>query len=72
MDIIQLMILQRFTDGSKVAVVPGAGFGAPDHVRVSYATSRGLIKKHLQNKKVRSKKKWLSNSLHGAIRCFHL
>lgn len=26
-----------------VAVVPGAGFGCPDHIRVSYATSEDLL-----------------------------
>ncbi len=31
----------------KVALVPGTGFGAPDYVRISYATSMGKIKEGL-------------------------
>ena len=31
-------------DEVKVAVVPGTAFGAPNHVRVSYATSQQKIK----------------------------
>jgi aspartate aminotransferase len=30
---------------AKVAVVPGSGFGAPQHIRLSYATSMELIEK---------------------------
>jgi aspartate aminotransferase len=29
---------------AKVAIVPGEGFGAPDHVRFSYAASEETIK----------------------------
>lgn len=32
---------------AKVAVVPGSGFGAPGHVRISYATSMELLEKAL-------------------------
>lgn len=31
-------------DSGRVAVVPGSGFGAPGHVRLSYATSMGNIR----------------------------
>ncbi|MDI5789364.1 hypothetical protein PO124_15790 [Bacillus licheniformis] len=31
----------------KVAIVPGSGFGAPDNIRLSYATSLSLWKKRL-------------------------
>ncbi|MFT8708174.1 MAG: pyridoxal phosphate-dependent aminotransferase [Sporolactobacillus sp.] len=34
-------------DEEKVAVVPGAGFGAPDHIRLSYATSLDQFEKAL-------------------------
>lgn len=34
-------------DEEKVAVVPGAGFGAHNYVRLSYATSMDIIKKGL-------------------------
>lgn len=34
-------------DEEKVAVVPGAGFGAPEHVRLSYATSLEKFEKAL-------------------------
>jgi aspartate aminotransferase len=32
-------------DTAKVAVVPGEGFGAPDHIRLSYAMSLEAIDK---------------------------
>lgn len=35
-------------DDAKVAVVPGSAFGAPGHVRLSYATSDALITKGVQ------------------------
>ncbi|SDI28108.1 pyridoxal phosphate-dependent aminotransferase [Natribacillus halophilus] len=35
-------------DEEKVAVVPGAGFGAPDNIRLSYATSLSLLEEALQ------------------------
>ncbi len=34
-------------DEEKVAVVPGAGFGAPDYIRLSYATSLDQFEKAL-------------------------
>ena len=30
---------------AKVAVVPGSGFGAPENMRISYATSLRIIRK---------------------------
>jgi aspartate aminotransferase len=32
----------------KVALVPGSGFGAPDNVRLSYATSLELLNKAIE------------------------
>ncbi len=37
----------RLLEAEKVAVVPGAGFGAPDYMRLSYATSDSVIEKGL-------------------------
>jgi hypothetical protein len=34
-------------DQGGVAVVPGSGFGAPGHVRISFATSRALLEQAL-------------------------
>jgi aspartate aminotransferase len=31
-----------------VAVVPGSGFGAPDNIRLSYATSLDLLEKAVE------------------------
>jgi aspartate aminotransferase len=31
-----------------VAVVPGSGFGAPDHMRISFATSMDMLKDALR------------------------
>jgi aspartate aminotransferase len=33
---------------AKVAVIPGSGFGAPDNIRLSYATSLQLLEKAIQ------------------------
>ena len=30
---------------AKVAVIPGSGFGAPENIRLSYATSLDLLEK---------------------------
>jgi aspartate aminotransferase len=35
---------QQLLEGQKVAVVPGKAFGAPQHVRLSYATSQDKIR----------------------------
>jgi aspartate aminotransferase len=35
-------------DEEKVAVVPGSGFGAPDNIRLSYATSLELLEKAVE------------------------
>ena len=37
----------RILEEEKVAVVPGEGFGAPGYIRLSYATSDGVIEKGL-------------------------
>jgi aspartate aminotransferase len=34
-------------DQGGVAVVPGSGFGAPGHMRISFATSRPLLEQAL-------------------------
>jgi aspartate aminotransferase len=33
---------------AKVALVPGSGFGAPDNVRLSYATSLDVLEKAVE------------------------
>jgi aspartate aminotransferase len=38
-----VMLCDWLLDAGKVAVVPGSGFGAPGHVRLSYATSMAHI-----------------------------
>lgn len=35
--------VEKLLEAEKVALVPGSGFGAPDNVRLSYATSMDLI-----------------------------
>ncbi|WAA10584.1 pyridoxal phosphate-dependent aminotransferase [Fervidibacillus albus] len=35
-------------DQGKVAVIPGSGFGLPDHIRLSYATSPQLIEEAIE------------------------
>jgi aspartate aminotransferase len=41
---------------ARVAVVPGSGFGAPQHIRLSYATSMELIEKGVDRIEVAAKK----------------
>jgi aspartate aminotransferase len=33
---------------AKVAVIPGSGFGTPDNIRLSYATSLELLEKAVE------------------------
>jgi Aspartate/tyrosine/aromatic aminotransferase len=37
-------ISEYILDSVQVVTVPGDGFGAPGHIRFSYATNRGIIK----------------------------
>lgn len=46
---------------AKVAVVPGSGFGAPQHIRLSYATSMELIEKGLDRIEAAANKLLASN-----------
>lgn len=39
---------QALLEKAQVAVVPGSGFGTPDHVRLSYATSMEMIDKGME------------------------
>ena len=34
---------RRLLDEANVAVIPGSGFGSPDNIRLSYATSLDLL-----------------------------
>jgi aspartate aminotransferase len=36
-------LAEHLLNEARIAVVPGSGFGAPDHIRLSYATSMELI-----------------------------
>tara|TARA_B100001989_G_C24539321_1_gene466555 strand:+ start:211 stop:1422 length:1212 start_codon:yes stop_codon:yes gene_type:complete len=38
-------LCQFLIEKAKVSVVPGSAFGAPNHIRLSYATSRSMIEK---------------------------
>jgi aspartate aminotransferase len=40
--------VKALLDEEKVAIVPGSGFGAPNNVRLSYATSLELLKKAIE------------------------
>ncbi|MCX8045678.1 MAG: pyridoxal phosphate-dependent aminotransferase [Anoxybacillus gonensis] len=40
--------VEALLDEAKVALVPGSGFGAPNNVRLSYATSLDLLEKAIQ------------------------
>jgi aspartate aminotransferase len=38
-------VANRLLDEAGIAVIPGEGFGTPDYIRISFATSMELIKK---------------------------
>ncbi|MCL6587429.1 MAG: pyridoxal phosphate-dependent aminotransferase [Anoxybacillus sp.] len=40
--------VEALLDEAKVALVPGSGFGAPDNVRLSYATSLDVLEKAIE------------------------
>lgn len=40
--------VEALLDQAKVALVPGSGFGAPDNVRLSYATSLDVLEKAIE------------------------
>ncbi|GGJ60627.1 aspartate aminotransferase [Anoxybacillus voinovskiensis] len=40
--------VEALLDEAKVALVPGSGFGAPDNVRLSYATSLDVLQKAIE------------------------
>ncbi len=42
-----LAIARYLLDEARCAVVPGTAFGAPGHLRISYATSNELIREGL-------------------------
>ena len=41
-------LLRALLEEALVAVVPGSGFGAPDNIRLSYATSLDLVGKAVE------------------------
>lgn len=43
--------VEALLDEAKVALVPGSGFGAPDNVRLSYATSLDVLEKAIERMK---------------------
>ena len=43
---------------AKVAVIPGSGFGAPDTIRLSYATSIDLIEEAIRRIRAFVEAKW--------------
>ena len=42
---------ERLITEALVAVVPGSGFGAPGHVRLSFATSKAILETALERMK---------------------
>ncbi|ANB61381.1 pyridoxal phosphate-dependent aminotransferase [Anoxybacteroides amylolyticum] len=44
--------VEALLDEAKVALVPGSGFGAPDNVRLSYATSLDVLEKAIERMKL--------------------
>jgi len=41
-------LVEALLEEAKVALVPGSGFGAPNNVRLSYATSLELLEKAIE------------------------
>jgi aspartate aminotransferase len=50
-------LVEALLEEAKVALVPGSGFGAPDNVRLSYATSLELLEKAIERIKQFMKQK---------------
>lgn len=40
--------VEALLEEAMVAVIPGSGFGAPDNIRLSYATSLELLEKAVE------------------------
>ena len=41
-------LCERLLEGPHLATVPGAAFGAPNHIRISYATSEEILNKSIE------------------------
>jgi aspartate aminotransferase len=49
--------VEALLEEANVALVPGSGFGAPDNVRLSYATSLDVLEKAVERMKQFMEKK---------------